>query len=143
MYKLVLFLALISCGTLKPDSWIHPDLAEYYSRFLDEANKRGVRVYSGPIIIKFVGELEGTVIGRCDSYLHKREVLIESSFWNTSNEYDREILVFHELGHCLLDQDHRDHRIGTRHASIMNPTQIWWIFYKEYREEYLDELFGG
>lgn len=62
------------------------------------------------------------------------------------SRWDREILVFHELGHALIGRDHRDVQLpnGLR-ASIMNSGNIFGLYSKEraeHRVYYIDELFN-
>lgn len=38
----------------------------------------------------------------------KRWIEISQKYWNLYDEYGREELIFHELGHCVLGRDHDD-----------------------------------
>lgn len=65
---------------------------------------------------------EGNVVGTC-SYggrTNKRDVIIDESFWNRASYLYREYVVFHELGHCILERDHLESCFSNRTvASIM------------------------
>jgi len=83
-----------------------------------------------------------TTIGQCWSYSVPYVVLLKK-WWDEATSLEKENLVFHELGHCLLQRDHENGMLkGKRHKSIMN-YQI--MTPKEYtpesRENYLEELF--
>lgn len=45
--------------------------------------------------------------GKCVETSEGNAVVIDRSFWNTLSDTSKEILVFHELGHCLLNRTHR------------------------------------
>ena len=49
-------------------------------------------------------------------------------------------MIFHELGHCVLDREHDDSYQGGKKSSLMH-SSIGGHVYKRYEEEYLDELF--
>lgn len=89
------------------------------------------------------------VIGDCIVYsTGQKEIIIDSTYWNdqTTQQSDREELLFHELGHCELGLMH----VNT--ASIINglllPTSIMdaihftGIFYQQNQTYYLNQLFG-
>jgi len=98
---------------------------------------------------------EGKVIGICNCFyfcpLSQRSVNIDTLSWEYSDRESREQLIFHELGHCILNRWHDNSfikkKIGLEsykmQKSIMNKTAFadkftYWIN-KEY---YYEELFG-
>lgn len=94
------------------------------------------------IIIKF-GRLNGDVIGLCEQVGRIRTVTIDRSFWKRSGYEDQKGLIFHELGHCILDRDHEDGVFTTsqRNKSLMSSyTFDNWMSDEDY---YLEELFSG
>ena len=36
--------------------------------------------------------------------------MIDIDFWNSASESAREMIVFHELGHCFLQRGHNDNK---------------------------------
>lgn len=44
-------------------------------------------------------------------------VYINPKFWNIANEWQRKLVLFHELGHCILNLDHP---INPNEVTIMN-----------------------
>ena len=89
---------------------------------------------------------DGNVAGTC-SYggrTNQRDILIDKDFWNRSSPLYREYIVFHELGHCVLGQEHREACFANRTwTSIMRSglgaCQDNYI--QSTRSYYLDELF--
>lgn len=100
-------IALTSCGNIY-GSHINTDLQTYVNRFLQVAQEQGYNVSLDNLIVDYE-RLSGNVIGVC--YLGGvPKVGISESYWKrlaVSNS-DREQLMFHELGHCLLGRGHLD-----------------------------------
>jgi hypothetical protein len=86
------------------------------------------------------------VAGSC-SYggrMNQRDVLIDLEFWNRSSHLYREYIIFHELGHCVLGQDHREACFTNRTWTSLMRSGLGSCRdnYKEStRSYYLDELF--
>lgn len=69
-------------------------------------------------------------------------VTINKQSWDMNTDAQREMAVFHELGHCILK---RDHRGGVRQGipvSLMNPVAFSDETYLLNRDYYLEELFS-
>lgn len=76
-----------------------------------------------------------------------REILLKKSWFEKANEVQKEILIFHELGHCRLNRRHNsektmayDNNLSIK-VSIMNPVVPSTYYYSEYKDAYLKELF--
>ncbi len=85
-------------------------------------------------------------VGQCEwgDWLHSPHIRINPDQWQTLGETGRQILLFHELGHCVLNRDHRtDRREDRSPASIMFPSLLNPIVYRRDREYYQHELFEG
>ena len=56
--------------------------------------------------IKFsLGVTKGKAVGTCS--MKSREILISKKYWEgDTSEYDKELTIYHELGHCLLNRAH-------------------------------------
>jgi len=111
-------------------------------RFSTEANLHGVVVGVFDIFIQF-GVLEKQyVIGTC----YKGggivpTIVIEEDYWDNSTDLIREQLLFHELGHCVLDLDHNNTLNNGVPISLMHESVINEYWYKLYHDDYLNELF--
>jgi hypothetical protein len=46
-------------------------------------------------------------------------IIIDKDFWDGSDFYKRQEIVFHELGHCDLDLGHIDDRLHIMNSSVM------------------------
>lgn len=128
----------------------------YVDEFVHEAAKRGIYVNKDRIHIKFK-ELKGTASGTAYKYTVRYRVKINESSWkeygleiNSSYEhYYKQYLIFHELGHAVLNRNHFDKMVDGRYVSIMAPGKMHYtihpthMYYVNYWEEYMDELFLG
>lgn len=74
-------------------------------------------------------------------------IFISQAHWNNLTELGRENLIFHELGHCILNRDHVDRLVeenGEMYpVSVMFPTTLSDELYEKHRDYYLRELFLG
>lgn len=82
----------------------------------------------------------GHIVGMCDPYIPKRTVVFDRDTWPLYSDAEKEELVFHELGHCVLDRDHDSTKVGNLPRSIMYPYDSIPT-YSIFREQYLKELF--
>jgi hypothetical protein len=78
-----------------------------------------------------------------------KQIKIKKSYFDAVNDYQREQLIYHELGHCVLNRDHNNNLItfvsdaGNWPASIMRSVAFSTTeadVYKTNRSYYLDEL---
>lgn len=67
-----------------------------------------------------------------------REVAIDIDTWAELTEIRREALIFHELGHCVMDLDHTEPDV----ISFMSPSLMTSDWYAENRDEIYIDLFG-
>lgn len=141
---------LSSCATIEvsPEiAYINPDLDKYVRIFVQEASKRGVEVSVDDLNVNFSDQIEvkGTpdAIGACYTGGDISQVKILSSSWEFSDEIEREALMSHELGHCVLFRLHCNAlNSKKRPYSLMHSNSIVDQYFKEYRTYYYDELFN-
>lgn len=119
-------------------------LQVHFKKFEEEGNKRGLKVdlekanISGSITkINIDG-----IVGLCNSSGNK--VIIDEDFWARSSYASKELIIFHELGHCYLQLPHS---VNTSNngicESIMRPGDGGCIDYynAKTRIKLIDELF--
>lgn len=90
------------------------------------------------------------VLGLCRNYgfnNRKNIVFIDSRWWDGAGYDAREQMIFHELGHCVLNRKHEDSFIirnaTTIPKSIMYPVVFGELsIYKDNRDYYINELKG-
>ncbi|MEO0896185.1 MAG: hypothetical protein AAFY71_07305, partial [Bacteroidota bacterium] len=151
----IILLWITACNQEPVEVLSIPDnIAPYVDLFEEEAAKRGLSLTINELIVEFGTDLESSsgdeAAGQCIISSNRnsipRIVLDTTSFNWTNNLSHREILVFHELGHCVLDRlAHRDDQLNNGNfTSIMRSTgeQLYGAELNGFkRDYYLDELF--
>ncbi len=100
----------------------------------------------GDIPINFGDTTTEDYDGVCNTYSDgTKEILIKKSWWESTDDTQREIMIYHELGHCRLGRDHDDERrvVGTHtyKMSVMNPIIPTSQDYSAQKNAYLTELY--
>jgi hypothetical protein len=132
-YLLLTLIALSGCG--KSPNQIDPTFQPLYDQFVSDAKSNGVDV-SGPqgIVIQFT-TLEqanplGETIGECSDMGYGNDIVsIDYNFWAGASPSTQQILLYHELGHCLLDEHHNPDPTSIMNA-LINNTMTYWSNYE-------------
>lgn len=118
----------------------------HFQQFEKEATARGYIIDLNALEI--TGSIEDIpedgVAGICVYGTHDHDVTIDITFWNNSSQLTREFVVFHELGHCVLLQGHREVSDNQGNClSLMNSgTSGCRVAYNHNnRDYYINELF--
>lgn len=141
----LIILLLLTAGCEHHNEQIYSeDFEPYVDEFFFQANKRGVKL--DPTHFDFrirFGSLSNA--GGICNFLNDN-ITINKETWDNIDEREREILIFHELGHCILKRKHRNERNergealsymhSNGYAYVINPVSDFW------REYYCDELFN-
>jgi hypothetical protein len=143
---LIGILLLVGCGCNRPPlrTGTDSDFREDIAAFMRDAAERGVdlRKQRRHLYSVQYGDTsdysyeESTAIGVCHLSTIGNWVVINPTMSNSSRQ-DLRTLLYHELGHCLLYQDHID---GTD-VDIMNP-RISRIRDTDHWVELVDKLFN-
>ena len=131
---------------------VDQELAPYFELFKQRAAEHGKNLNISSITIKFEGELgkdaSGTseILGLCTMWREDDEsypeIKIDRTDYALLSNVRREALLFHELGHCLLNRVHDDDTYDDgRPKSLMNKYIIGEYYYSSYYDEYMRELF--
>lgn len=116
-----------------------PPLLMYVKRFEHECK----RLVTIPVLF---ADLQGRSAGNCQIRGGIRRIYIDYKEWMQYSDLGKEQLVFHELGHCVLNRyKHDDTFIQIRGVlmprSIMYPVVFGYTeAYEENREYYVKEL---
>lgn len=125
----------------------------YVQRFIEASNKYALPM-SEPITIQSLkvefGDTKPLAFYQQNAhgYCIKGEVptvkIIPKS-WEMADDTAREMILFHELGHCVLNRPHHagEVQLGGRRlpASLMTAKMFSRKFYEMNRDYYLQELF--
>lgn len=81
------------------------------------------------------------VAGLCSKWSNKIRIYLDEGIWLRLDDIGREMLIFHELGHCVLGLEHnnatdvRGMPLSIMHSGLFDPRS-----YSDYRPHYLDAL---
>lgn len=148
-YIFVMFTALniTSCGDERPDGVIGEPFVATANEFQRDAENHHHAVDLSSLTIQFMGDEESQ--GASESGLLARctgnEIHVSQDFWDRSTDLSRKLILYHEMGHCILGRDHKDGfdpdkrialSIMNSHAGAVIPNFL------DNEEYYLNELFN-
>ncbi len=122
----------------------------YFDAFITEAAARHLDLAAATQSVNaeirtLTSENGQKVIGMCTAKAGDHTITVDKTYWSQATPLLREFLIFHELGHCVLQREHLDTKNtnGTC-TSIMHSgsTNCRNIYSSATRKAYLDELFG-
>lgn len=132
--KLLLAILLLTSCSVLTDIEIDKNLQKYLTKFESYAKECKVPLSLAGLTLK-LEHTKSTTFGYCRPWFNT--VNINKLSWKKLTEVQREQLIFHELTHCLLDQDHDD--LG---LNIMNTHgYILKELYIEYYNYFIRRLF--
>ena len=160
---LLLLAGLTGCQSGSPPEPVQysvpAEVEPFVQSFRDEAKKRNNPVATNNLIITFGAAVSEDICGQCQLENGKtpRITLNGDAFcWQQASPYERECLVFHELGHCLLARAHKTDKFPNgAFVSLMNPNDVTLYATCRYplgnddcdkrprRAYYIDELFNA
>jgi hypothetical protein len=144
LFVVIFGLFSLAMGGQKPDV-PQPGMASpepYHQKFKELGQSYGAAFITNSITFSF-GWFFGSTIGMCRmSGNGRNSIQFSSSAWSQGSDTFREMLSFHEMGHCLLGRGHKNSRLSSgKPESLMNS----WLFdsktYLANRDQYLKELF--
>jgi len=106
----ILAINLWSCHEVEEGS-IDSELIEFIDIFEQEAEDRGIVIDVGSLELTahFMDIDEDNIVGQCISYSDAtREIVIDNQYWRGLNQLEKEYIMMHELGHCVLGRDHEN-----------------------------------
>jgi len=147
----IVFILLLSMGVIslqKLPNKVDQKVETYYNTFKEEFS---INPYTIPITIELI--TKKNVGGKCDKYVIpftdtviRYAIVINREYWESlKDDYCKEQLIYHELGHCLLQLDHDDSTVWKGSylvpKSIMHPIHFGcYPFYRDNRDYYINEL---
>lgn len=118
----------------------------FFENFEAAAKQRGININLTTQQIKATIEaIPAPNVGLCSRTNNDRVIIIDQKFWTSRSLLSRELIVFHELGHCSLQLEHRNKQVGGICKSIMRSGHEGCLdnYTTASRSTYLDELFSS
>ena len=115
MLTILTCLIICSCSKEAEPKIIEAELQIYFDSFVSEASAHGIEIDLTLLDIgAYVQNIEFTgTIGQCISYSDgSNDVIVDARNWDQIDEEEKEYVVFHELGHCILKRSHNDTQDG-------------------------------
>ena len=160
---LILLFALVSLSACAPKFngqglQINSQFQPYMDRFVQESNTVGRPVTISDLTIDFYDNMNipgangGIVIGLCSmDGLSNPKITINTTWWKLMHNYpaDREQLIFHEMGHCVLGLKHDDTKVNAADNNALVPVTIMNSYhfspytYGVNYDYYMNQLFGN
>lgn len=157
LHKIVLasfiILLIISCSD---DNFqnisIDSDFNAYVDAFIESGAQRGKEIdFTDTGLTIQYGEVSEDAAAECSElgsgFEGSHKIKISKVYWNQIDELEREVIIFHELGHCELGRIH-DNQIfsigdwkSLMRGSVSQKDPAVH-FYGTRREYYIDELFN-
>ena len=117
-----------------------PAIAPYFQRFENEAQIYGHSEKTSQVVAYF-NHKRGKAVAYCDT-ASRPTIVITEEYWTKADDIERELVVFHELGHCVLGRHHLNAQFSDgRPVSIMNYKNVSEKQFLENKDYYLRELF--
>jgi hypothetical protein len=156
---LILFLAsnfMLACAAAPSSSpqvvSVQPQFSAFVSRFETVAAQQGrplkvtnLIIQTGDLPVAANGDRERAV---CETATGMTPTItVDNTAWaeianGAENDLDREELLFHEMGHCLLGRVHNhDLQSDGTPVTMMNPYRIDHDIYSDNHAYYVNELF--
>jgi len=147
----LLFICCKKQNETPQSSSIDPALQIYVDRFYEEATTRGVKL-NDLLNASITNDIDVCGQGHSPEFngmFEQPTILINESCWSQLNAVAKESLIFHELGHALLNRIHIDGVLANGHSkSIMCAGADFdcsdlpnYVSCPAHRAYYLDELF--
>ena len=146
VFTLVIVSLFIHCAEDPYVNDIDPSFMSYFESFIDEGQKRNyvIDLSAEKINARFRPSVNGEV-GQCaQTSSGIKNLYFDPSYWQRSDAWQREFLIYHELGHCLLGRSHDNSKDSQgRCMSMMNSGtgDCRSNYNSTTRDTYLDELF--
>jgi hypothetical protein len=149
--SLVVIVLLLGCSKDNPQpTGTSADFTEYINRFVAEGKARNVSVDISNLIVEYIDQVTISGSPYCGQSLPGSvphvQITKSAGCWSNQTDVNKEILIFHELGHALLKRSHYDFELQNGlWVSLMhsgNQFNLYNEFEPALRSYYLDELFN-
>jgi len=150
----VLSMLVLSASACAPKEKQHESFLQidssfqtYVSNFEQAAADAGTPLTVSDLVLTFGATSSLNETGVCEWAENETpRIIVNQRIWNTLSDDDRQEVIFHELGHCVLRRVHQNGEMlayngtTTVPASVMYPYRISGIIYRDNIDHYHAEL---
>lgn len=139
--RVILIGMMVMPGCFRKNS----DFDKELSSFARAAYSEDVYVDLTKVHIVFSEYVQWPVLAMCMPDRFTPLIMVSRTVWDTSDDLTREAVIWHELGHCVLNREHvTDLKPDGHPVSLMYPTSETVRdenYYLLHKSEYIKELF--
>lgn len=150
--RYLICLLLLCTSSWQQRTKIPFEVQPYLEAFQQEAYQRGVYTQLSNLVVKFdtalsrysgnTYPLEPNAVASRRSFWSPPVIILDTTLMWWRNSESREKVIFHELGHCILNREHKDELLPNGEgASILNTYNNLTRYNVMTRNYYLNELF--
>lgn len=143
----VLLILLSACKAKKPREvvYIAPELQPFVTQFKQDAEKYDRPLSITNLTAQLSDRIEDPAVGECARDAGTPIVRISRTFWSSASDAAKTLILYHELGHCVLGRDHEDTLIlnDSIPRSLMATRELNVAVFVLHYDYYLCELFSG
>ena len=114
---------------------------ESVTAFEQASQAAGNPVRVDNLIIEWGGKPD--VEANCETGMGTPKIQVNRARWDQAGPERREIVLFHEMGHCVLGRSHMDALKDGIPGTLMHSGGPTVPVYQRHRAYYLKELFGA
>ena len=143
--------SLSHCAPHRTQVTIDPAVLPYVANFVGEGAKQGHKILLSDLIVQFgTISIGSDARGECVRGTNQTPTITLAPEWKTYESNLQEQIIYHELGHCVLNREHVTTKWSPSEietdvpASIMNATELDSNdLYTPYHDHFMQELFAN
>lgn len=110
---------------------------QYHVKFMNFSEQCNIKVNDVSLRIEMSDQLEDRFVAIC--YYQDNLIQVNRKTWKRLNNREKEQTIFHELGHCLLNQRHNDEDLNIMRSVGFIRSHL----YEKYYDYFVRRLFIG
>ena len=140
---IIIIFVITGCNKEKHQD-IPESVIQYVNLFFCQAQKHGLDINLEDFDLTIIF---GNIDVEASCQIRKNTIILDSVHWNNSNELEREFVIFHELGHCILERGHYSDKFQNGECKSIMRCGILCddcstnFISKSWQEYYISELF--
>lgn len=116
-FPLCVLFWLVSCGHTPYKNF--GGFGAYIQKFEEESVKYNKKQEVIDLTVSFSSNLKSGVAGNCFIGVNTTpKISVSSEIWEMLTEERREMLIFHELGHCILGYEHDESKSSIMYKEL-------------------------